>query len=123
MLVYQISKAANNPCVDIYDIRRQNLTLICKDLGGPAKLAKILGKSEAQISHILGARKQYRNIGSGLARGIEKQLKLPTGDLDIPHQAKIIMYSEVLRDIVDRASRLDPATQKHILALIEKLSA
>lgn len=76
----------SSTCVmDISEIRRDNLRFIAIQNGGPrgwlAWLADALGRSESQISQILG-KNPTRNIGNRLARDVEEMLKLPNGALD-----------------------------------------
>lgn len=72
--------------MDIAAIRYANLQLLIEQAGGYNKggiaaIARKLGKSQAQLSQVAGA-KPIKNVGSRLAREIEELLALPVGWLD-----------------------------------------
>lgn len=73
---------------DVYDVRRRNLRRLADALGGPAKLADKLGRSESQISQLIG-KTSTRNIGDRLARDVEKISKLREGSLDFPSELMV----------------------------------
>lgn len=66
------------------DIRRENLRALAKSIGGITALAKLLDKSQSQISHLIGTN-PIKNIGDRLANQIEKVFNKPHGWLDHEH--------------------------------------
>lgn len=66
---------------DIASIRRDNLRALVKKSGGQASFAKKIDMELSQLSQIIGPN-PTRNIGSRLARKIEKLVGLIYGDLD-----------------------------------------
>lgn len=66
------------------DIRRENLRALAKSIGGITALARMLGKSQSQISHLIGTN-PIKNIGDRLAGQIEKVFNKPHGWLDHEH--------------------------------------
>lgn len=66
------------------DIRRENLRALAKSIGGITALAKLLNKSQSQISHLIGAN-PIKNIGDRLAGQIEKVFNKTHGWLDHEH--------------------------------------
>lgn len=70
------------PAMTVYDTRWRNFrALIGPDHGAITDAAKLLGKSQGQVSHFGGAR-PIKNIGHKLARQIEKTYGKPEGWLD-----------------------------------------
>lgn len=65
-------------------IRLDNLRTLIKKAGGPAEAARKLDMDDSQLSQIAG-RHPIRNIGTSLARRIEKAFRRPVGWLDLPH--------------------------------------
>ena len=65
-------------------IRLRNLRDLIDDAGGPAQAARRLGMDDSQLSQI-GGKNPIRNIGSALARRIEKAFGKPEGWLDVTH--------------------------------------
>lgn len=65
-------------------IRRQNLRALARSVGGVTSLAERLGKSQSQISHVIGTH-PTKNIGDKLAATIEKAFDKPVGWLDQKH--------------------------------------
>lgn len=63
------------------EIRRQNLRAVARKFGGITNLGKRIGRSQAQLSHSIGAN-PVRAIGDKLSAYIEHILDLPTGWLD-----------------------------------------
>lgn len=82
----------------LVDIRRENLRSIAKDLGGPAKLAEKTGKSEGQISHLIGVN-AHKPVGEKLAREFEKACQKPDGWLDRVHNVNDTMLREVSKAV------------------------
>lgn len=62
-------------------IRRENLRALAHDLGSITALADFLGKSQSQMSRLIG-RHPIKNIGDKLAAEIEKAFEKPAGWLD-----------------------------------------
>jgi SOS-response transcriptional repressor LexA len=65
-------------------IRLRNLRDLIDDAGGPAQAARRLGMDDSQLSQI-GGKNPIRNIGSALARRIEKAFGKHEGWLDVTH--------------------------------------
>src|SRR6476646_5306544 len=65
-------------------IRLANLRNLIKRAGGPADAARKLDMDDSQLSQIAG-RNPIRNIGTSLARRIEKAFRKAEGWLDVPH--------------------------------------
>jgi SOS-response transcriptional repressor LexA len=70
--------------MNVKDIRRFNLRRLAEEIGGITALAKNLGKSQSQISHLIGTR-PIKNIGDKLAAEIEKAFNKSAGWLDREH--------------------------------------
>ena len=66
------------------EIRRKNLRILIKEIGGIDLLAKKLKMKSTQINQLSKSRSEAR-IGSWLAREIEHKLGLQSGWLDMPH--------------------------------------
>lgn len=69
---------------DITNIRRENARMLAKEVGGPAEFGRRVAMADSQITHLIGAKKT-KNIGSIIARRIEKAFGKPTGWLDTYH--------------------------------------
>src|SRR5471032_2411943 len=65
-------------------IRLMNLRALIKNAGGPAEATRKLDMDGSQLSQIAG-RHPVRNIGTTLARRIEKVFRHPLGWLDVSH--------------------------------------
>ena len=111
--------------MDATEIRRENMRLLAKQLGGQNRLAEKLGKSEAQIGALIG-RTTMRNIGPRLAREVEERLGTPRGWLD--HQQKedyfdqdLLIKSVELVEAALRAERLEVAPEKRARLYFEVL--
>lgn len=65
----------------IKDIRRKNLRMLAKQVGGVSRLAIKLHRSQSQISHLIGAN-PIKNIGDIFASKIEEVFEKPVGWLD-----------------------------------------
>ncbi|MGE3920848.1 MAG: S24 family peptidase [Gammaproteobacteria bacterium] len=72
--------------MNVKDIRRHNLRELCKGVGSVTALSKLLKKSQAQISHLIG-KTPTKNIGDRLAAQIEVAFEKPHGWLDKLHDA------------------------------------
>ena len=70
-------------------IRLANLRNLIKRAGGPADAARKLDMDDSQLSQIAG-KNPIRNIGTSLARRIEKAFKRPEGWLDVPHSQLLL---------------------------------
>jgi SOS-response transcriptional repressor LexA len=66
------------------DIRLQNLRTLIEKAGGPSEAARKLEMDQSQLSQIAG-KNPTRNIGTALARRIEKVFRRAEGWLDVPH--------------------------------------
>jgi len=65
-------------------IRRENLRALAHELGSITALAEYLGKSQSQMSRLIG-RRPIKNIGDKLAAEIEDAFSKPSGWLDWRH--------------------------------------
>jgi len=70
--------------MNVKDIRRENLRSLARSIGGITAIAKKLGKSQSQISHLIGTR-PIKNIGDRLASEIETAFEKSHGWLDKEH--------------------------------------
>jgi SOS-response transcriptional repressor LexA len=70
--------------MNVKDIRRKNLRALARAIGGVTQLAKHLGKTQSQISHLIGTN-PVKNIGDRFASHVEKIFDKPTGWLDQEH--------------------------------------
>ncbi len=70
--------------MNVKDIRRKNLRAIARSVGGVTQLAERLGKSQSQISHLIGTN-PVKNIGDRFAAEVEKVFTKPHGWLDHEH--------------------------------------
>lgn len=70
--------------MNVKDIRRENLRSLARSIGGITAIAKKLGKSQSQISHLIGTR-PIKNIGDRLASEIEVAFAKGHGWLDKEH--------------------------------------
>jgi SOS-response transcriptional repressor LexA len=68
----------------VKDIRRKNLRVLARAIGGVTQLANRLEKSQSQISHVIGAN-YVKNIGDKLAAEVERAFNKPLGWLDHEH--------------------------------------
>lgn len=66
-------------------VRRANLELVLAQVGGPTKLAELLGKPDL-AAHLTNLRKGKRGIGDKLAADIEDATGKPRGWMDQQHQ-------------------------------------
>ncbi len=67
--------------MNVKSVRRENLRALAKAVGGITALANRLGKSQGQVSHLIGL-KPTKNIGDKLAAEIEQAFNKPPGWLD-----------------------------------------
>jgi hypothetical protein len=89
--------------VDVSEIRRERLREHAATVGGPAKLAEKLDKSDSQISQLIG-KNPKRNIGRKLARAIELKLQLDPYWLDgtastAPKSVREELIAEYVREL------------------------
>ena len=70
--------------MNVKDIRRKNLRALARAIGGVTQLAKYLGKTQSQISHLIGTN-PVKNIGDRFASHVEKTFDKPMGWLDQDH--------------------------------------
>lgn len=86
--------------MNVKEIRRKNLRALARAIGGVTQLAKHLGKTQSQISHLIGTN-PVKNIGDRFASHVEKIFEKPTGWLDQEHhdiqEASGIYHSTPLR--------------------------
>lgn len=75
--------------MDISEIRRENLRTLIRDRanGSVGAFARIAGFESPTILSQVSGKSPSRNIGSNLARRIERGLKLSRGWLDTDHSA------------------------------------
>lgn len=66
------------------DIRRENVRRLAKKWGGNNAFAARIGRDASQVSRLIGDNASV-NIGTRVARDIERSLNLPTGYLDSEH--------------------------------------
>lgn len=71
---------------NIKKIRRENLRILCKHVGGTSKLALKLNKTPSQLSQLL-SEFNTKNIGHKIANEIEKSFGKPCGWLDNEHHS------------------------------------
>src|ERR1700687_1247419 len=70
-------------------IRLANFRNLIKRAGGAGDAARKLDMDDSQLSQIAG-KNPVRNIGTSLARRIEKAFKRPEGWLDVPHSQLLL---------------------------------
>lgn len=68
----------------IKDIRRENMRALAESIGGITAMAKQLGKSQSQISHLIGPH-PIKNIGDKIAAEIEGIFGKTRGWMDKQH--------------------------------------
>ncbi len=69
---------------NIKDVRRDNMRALAESIGGITAMAERLGKSQSQISHLIGYT-PIKNIGDRIAAEVEKAFGKPFGWLDRDH--------------------------------------
>lgn len=69
---------------NVKDIRRDNMRALAESIGGITAMAERLGKSQSQISHLIGYT-PIKNIGDRIAAEVEKAFNKPFGWLDRDH--------------------------------------
>lgn len=69
---------------NVKDIRRDNMRALAESIGGITAMAERLGKSQSQISHLIGYT-PIKNIGDRIATEVEKAFGKPFGWLDRDH--------------------------------------
>lgn len=70
--------------MNVKTIRRENLRILAKSVGGITRLSELLDKPQSQISHLIG-KNPIKNIGDKIAEEIELAFNKPFGWLDRPH--------------------------------------
>lgn len=70
--------------MNVKDIRRENLRILSRQVGGITALAHHLKKTQGQISHVIG-KNPLKNIGDRFASQIEHYFNKPHGWLDRLH--------------------------------------
>jgi len=99
-------------------IRRENLRALAHDLGSITALAEFLGKSQSQMSRLIG-RHPIKNIGDKLAAEIEQAFTKPSGWLDWRHAGiQDTLVQERMRAIAHNEVPLLPS--KDITSWISK---
>jgi len=110
----------------LYEIRRKNLTSLAEELGGQSKLATKLGKSESQISHLIG-RNAHKPIGEVLAREIEGLAGKPRGWLDrvqgVNEKLLLQITHEVDAIAREKKARLTDKRRTELISLHYKIFA
>lgn len=79
--MYQSDKTVYKEGMEIEEIRRIRLREAATRMGGPAKLAAKIDRSESQVSQLIG-KNPTRNLRGKLAREFEDKLGLPKFWLD-----------------------------------------
>lgn len=69
---------------NVKDIRRDNMRALAESIGGITAMAERLGKSQSQISHLIGYT-PIKNIGDRIAAEVEKAFGKSFGWLDRDH--------------------------------------
>src|SRR5258708_7589976 len=67
--------------MNVKEIRRNNLRMLARSVGGVTSLAERLSRSQSQISHLIGTN-PVKNIGDKLAAEVERVFEKPIGWLD-----------------------------------------
>lgn len=67
--------------MNVKEIRRNNLRMLARSVGGVTCLAERLARSQSQISHLIGTN-PVKNIGDKLAAEVERVFEKPIGWLD-----------------------------------------
>lgn len=104
--------------IELTEIRRKNLEFLIESYGSVVKLNQAAGrkKYDTTFNHIKrktadSKTKKIRTMGVAVARNIEKQLNLPPGWMDEPHDDKFaeqIKNSDAyLRTTLEKIKRLD----------------
>src|ERR1700730_396329 len=70
--------------MNVKHTRRENMRALSRSIGGISALAKRLGKSQSQISQLIGIT-PAKNIGDKIAAQVEKSFNKPLGWLDKDH--------------------------------------
>lgn len=108
-----ISTSTVDVVEDISEIRRRRARELAEREGGLTRFADRLGRSESQVSQIIGTN-PVRNIGSRLARDIESAFKKPSGWLDsLPNRVAeepVTYTADLPKDAVDVARKFSEAT-------------
>lgn len=79
--------------MNVKGVRRENLRALAKVIGGISALANRLGKSQGQISHLIGSH-YTKNVGDKLAAEIERCFNKPPGWLDCIHDGLLLEMLE-----------------------------
>lgn len=109
-IIYLSGKAASNAFVDVYDYRRAHLQAWADQLGkdGQAELAKLISRSDSQVSQLLGR----KTMGAKLARALEAIRGDAEGSWDLPLPGD---SSKVFNENIARLSKaVVPAVQKEM---------
>lgn len=75
-----------NAAMEISDVRRANTRFLALTVGGIGSMAFRMGKSQSQISHLIGE-KPIKGIGNMIARQINAEFGKPAGWLDQRQEA------------------------------------
>lgn len=101
--------------VTVNEFRLENVRRLIASVGGPAKFADKVGKSDSQIAQIAG-RNPSRKIGYDQAREIEAIFELEVGALDRPPPK-----SAIVEQIAIELERRAPEAQKSVLDLVLRI--
>lgn len=82
--ISHFAKGSDNGQMDSHSIRRQNLLQLIREVGSKAEIARRAGVSEAYLSQVT-SEKTKRNLGSDVARRIEKAMRRKAGWMDVSH--------------------------------------
>ena len=70
--------------MNVKDVIRMNMRALSRECGGVTALSRQLGKSQSQISQLIGT-SPTKNIGDRIASQMEKLFEKPSGWLDCVH--------------------------------------
>jgi len=70
--------------MNVKEIRKINMRALARSIGGISAMAECLGKSQSQISHLIGS-SPIKNIGDRIAGQVEVAFNKPAGWLDKEH--------------------------------------
>lgn len=109
----------------LVEIRRENLRAIANEKGGITALANLIGKSQGQLSHLIG-KAPSKPIGEKIAREIEQKIGLERLWLDRPHginEKLLDLVMEELDNNIPKNYQLTPEKRRRMIALFYALIA
>lgn len=110
----------------IDDIRRENLTKLAGEVGGPAKLARLLNRSESQLNQWIKGTKHSatgrpRGMKTETARWIEQVTGRAPGWLDLPHDE--IGATPIRHNLSEAINLAEKVSEEGLLAVIAILQS